>query len=234
MILALETATTVASVAVVEEGKLRGEFFLNTTKTHSQLLMPLVDQLLRFIGRDITEMQGFAVAIGPGSFTGLRIGLATVKGMAQALGKPVLGVPTLDGLAHNVSGVSGLICPVLDARKNEVYTAVYESVGNKLKRLTDYMALSPRQLREKLGSFDRPVTLLGDAVERYQEYFADLNVRVAFQANRWPRAAQIACLAEKRLQKGDVDDLYMLAPLYIRRSEAEIRWEEKYGSLQQK
>ncbi|WP_366922915.1 tRNA (adenosine(37)-N6)-threonylcarbamoyltransferase complex dimerization subunit type 1 TsaB [Metallumcola ferriviriculae] len=230
MILALETATAVASVAVIDKGKLIGEFFTNTSKNHSQSLMPLVDSLLRFVAKDIEEVAAFALAIGPGSFTGLRIGLATVKGMCIALNKPAIGVSTLDGLAMNVSGAQGLICPLLDARKSEVYTAVYNTQDNELCRLTDYMAVAPSELMEQLAKYDQPVTILGDAVDAYPEVFKEPFLRKAAQGNRWPRAAQVAQLAWQRLQRGEVDDIYNLAPFYIRRSEAEVSWESKHGT----
>ncbi len=230
MILALETATTVASAAVIDEGKLVGEFFLNTAQNHSQSLMPLVDSLLKFISTDIKEIDAFAVSIGPGSFTGLRIGLATVKGMSLALNKPILGIPTLDGLAMNVLGVEGLICPVLDARKNEVYTAVYTTEAKGLRRLTEYMSANPEQLVEKLATYDRRVTVLGDAVDTYRRHFSRSFIDFAVQANRWPRAAQVAILAWQRFQRGEADNLYTLSPLYIRRPEAEVRWQAKHGS----
>lgn len=229
MILALETATSVTSVAVINEGKLAGEFFINTTKNHSQSLMPLVDSLLGFIGVDIDNISAFAAAIGPGSFTGLRIGLATVKGMGVALNKPVLGIPTLDGLAENLRGAQGLICPILDARKNQVYTALYTSETDGMTRLTEYMAINPHQLLEKLSVHNKPVTILGDAVGVYRDIFNEPFINFAPQGNRWPRAAQVAQLAWQRYKRSDYDNVYTLAPLYIRRSEAEIRWEEKNG-----
>jgi len=233
VILALETATTVASIAIIDQDKVLGEVFLNTRKNHSEVLMPIVDKLLKFINREITDMEAFAVAIGPGSFTGLRIGLATAKGMAQALNKPVIGVPTLDGLARNLIDVNGLVCPILDARKNELYTAVYNCHEHVCERITDYMALSPQQLSERFAKFDREITILGDAVAPFGQLLinGESSISIASQANRFPRAAQIAAIAQERLERGERDDLFKLAPLYIRRSEAEIRWEEKHDSL---
>jgi len=233
VILALETATTVASIAIIDKDKVLGEIFLNTRKNHSEVLMPMVDKLLKFINREITDMEAFAVAIGPGSFTGLRIGLATAKGMAQALKKPVIGVPTLDGLARNLIDVNGLICPILDARKNEVYTAVYSCHEHVCERITDYMALSPQQLGERFAQFGEEITILGDAVLPFGQLLINgkSSISIASQANCFPRAAQIGAIAQERLERGESNDLFELAPLYIRRSEAEIRWEEKHDSL---
>ena len=233
MILAIETATTVASTALMHQGKLLGEFFLNTTKNHSQALMPLVDSLLNYAGVGIRDIAGFGVAIGPGSFTGLRIGLATVKGMAMTLDKPLFGIPTLDALAMNVEP-EGLICPVMDARKNEVYAAIYQTAdgSGRLtdKRLTDYLVEQPAALVQRLAKYGQKVTLVGDAVDRYPEEFDQHFIQLTGQANRWPRAAQVAVLTYHRFLTGGADDLFALSPLYIRRSEAEVRWEERKNS----
>ncbi|TLN04343.1 tRNA (adenosine(37)-N6)-threonylcarbamoyltransferase complex dimerization subunit type 1 TsaB, partial [bacterium] len=126
-VLGIETATQVAGVAVVNEDRLVAERFVHNRKTHSQNLLPMIQQVLEDTGISPRELGGIAVSGGPGSFTGLRIGMAAAKSMAQVLGIPVTAVPTLDALAWNVTGVEGLICPILDARKQEVYTCLYNS-----------------------------------------------------------------------------------------------------------
>jgi len=197
-VLGIDSATLVAGVAVIEEEKVIAEGFLQTRKTHSERLLPLIAQWLQEAELTLKEIDGIAVTSGPGSFTGLRIGAATAKGLAQAAGKPLVGVPTLDALALNAAGVR-LICPILNARKGEVYTALYASFSpSRLGRLSHYAAFSPAELVQRLtggempwlekplelgtgkelawGIFsgllagETPVLFLGDGVEVYRDY----------------------------------------------------------------
>lgn len=236
-VLGLDSSTPVATVALVDGEHLMGELFFNTGKTHSQRLVPMIDQLLDGAGLLLADIDAFAVAVGPGSFTGLRIGMATVKGLALATAKPVIGVPTLDALVENVVGRPGLLVPVLDARKNEVYTAVYESEQGENRRLTDYIAAAPCLLAERLtamlGSAKvQQITFLGDAVPAYREFllasFAP-DCRFASPPLALPRASQVALLGVRRLQNGEVDDVNSLVPIYVRASEAEVLWARSHG-----
>lgn len=229
-VLGLDSATNVAGIAIVDQERLVAEFFLNTGKTHSQRLMPMLARLLAEADLTLADLDGLAVAIGPGSFTGLRIGLATVKGLAQVTGLPLVGVPTLDGLAWNAAGVRGIICPVLNARKQEVYTALYQWKDEELNRLTGYLAISPEQLTGMLAQQEGPVTLLGDGVPVYGDTFTrhlGERVRYAPKTHVLPRAAQVAELGVRLLGKGHADDLHALKPIYIRPSEAEARWAQR-------
>ncbi|NPV26110.1 MAG: tRNA (adenosine(37)-N6)-threonylcarbamoyltransferase complex dimerization subunit type 1 TsaB [Firmicutes bacterium] len=241
-ILGIDSSTTVAGVAVVEDDRLVVETFLNTRKNHSQRLMPMLDAMLREADLTLADIDALAVSIGPGSFTGLRIGLATVKGLAQATGKPLIGVPTLDALALNVAGLTGLICPVLDARKNEVYMAVYQSASSlQVNRISDYLAISPTEL---IGLFQGsrffgdgasdwrhcPVTFLGDATPVYRDLLTEglgNRARWVLPTHNLIRAAQIAYLGGQRLAAGQKDDYLTIKPLYIRQSEAEVRWQSR-------
>lgn len=232
-VLAVDSSTTVAGVAVVEDDKLVVETFLNTTKTHSQRLMPMLDATLREADLTLADINALAVSIGPGSFTGLRIGLATVKGLAQATGKPIIGIPTLDALAMNAAGLPGQICPILDARKNEVYTAVYQSVDpGQVNRMSDYMAISPAELvaylKESWGQ--SPVTFLGDATPVYRDMLTTAlgdQTRWVLPTHNLIRAGQIAYLGRQKLAAGERDSYLTIKPLYIRQSEAEVKWQMK-------
>jgi len=219
----VDSTTQVAGVAVINEDKLVAESFYNTRKNHSKRLLPMIAALLAEAELKLSDLDGLAVAIGPGSFTGLRIGLATVKGLAHATGIPVTGVPTLDGLAWNAWEVPGIICPVINARRQEVYTALYRLQEGKLCRLTPYQALDPVLLTSLLQSYDMPVYFLGDGVEPYWEIWRRLGEQARFlpATITMPRAAQIARLGMEKFLSGEKDDISQLKPLYILPSPAE-------------
>ena len=230
-VLALDSATNVASCAVVTPEKILVEFNLNTRKTHSERLLPLVQQALDYADLDLSAMDGFAISIGPGSFTGLRIGLATIKALGFFTKKPVAGISTLDGLAANLpSNVSGLICPVLQARKDEVYCALYINTAGGQERISDYMAVEPGKLVSFLaGLGSSQITFLGDGLPMLPESTRDiLGERYTFAPEllRLPRAATIGFLGLERLQKGSSDDIDALVPFYIKASAAEDRMRE--------
>lgn len=228
-ILGLDSATNVASVAVVEDDKLLAEMIFNTSKTHSQRLMPMLAWMLNEAQLELKDLDGLAVAVGPGSFTGLRIGLATIKALAYVQGLPILAVPTLDGLAANLEGTEGLVCPILNARKGEVYAAVYRWNGSSQERMSGYWALSPEKLIERLRSYQEQITFLGDGVPVYgEQLLKELpQARLAACTHSLCRAGQIARLGLKKLQAGEVSDCFTLEPLYIRESEAEVKWRQK-------
>jgi tRNA threonylcarbamoyladenosine biosynthesis protein TsaB len=228
-IIGLDSATNVASVAIVDENRLLAELTFNTKKNHSQRLMPMLAWMLDEVQLSLDDISGFAVAVGPGSFTGLRIGLATMKGLAHVKDKPILAIPTLDGLAANLEGVQGIICPILNARRNEVYTALYRWNSGHCRRLTDYMALGLEKLARLLEEADEEVTFLGDGVPAYQESLKTLlpHAHYASHGNAICRGAQIARLGLEKLKQGEIADYYSLEPLYIRESEAEVKWREK-------
>jgi len=228
-VIGLDSATQVASVAVVEDDKLLAELTFNLKKNHSERLMPMLAFMLEEIDMTLDDITGFAVAVGPGSFTGLRIGLATIKGLAYVKDKPVLAVPTLDGLAANLEGCQGIICPILNARKNEVYTALYRWEGNRHRRLTKYMAIGLAALAKIIAKEGEMVTFLGDGVPVYRETLEDLIPQACFatSSNSICRGAHIARLGLDKLKQGQVSDYFSLEPIYIRESEAEVKWREK-------
>lgn len=234
-ILALETATAAASAAIWDETGPVAESFFYLPRAHSQQVMPIIDNMLRISGVTLLDLDGYAVSIGPGSFTGLRIGMATIKGLAQVSGKPLVGVCTLDALAENMIGHDGLICPILDARKNEVYTAVYRSRNWKMERLTDYLALSPGELPGLFSSSSAKVIFLGDVLPLYQEGLREvLGERAVFPRGDMimPRAAKVGYLALPRLKSGRSDNLHTLKPFYLRPSQAEVVLQQSRKKLE--
>lgn len=230
-VLALDSATNVASCAVVNPAKILVEFNLNTTKTHSERLLPLISQALEYADLSLEQMDGFSISIGPGSFTGLRIGLATIKALAYFTGKPLVGISTLDGLAANLQNLDGLICPVLRARRDEVYCALYLNASSGQERISDYMAISPEKLIGVLSQFaGSKINFLGDGITMLPDNLEDLlgiDCGNAHELYSMPRAATIGFLGLKRLEKGLYDDLDSLTPMYIKASAAEDRLREK-------
>lgn len=230
-ILAIDSATPVAGVALLNDNKLIREDFVNFKKTHSETLMPMVDKILRDCEIEIKDLAAIAVTIGPGSFTGLRIGLAAAKGLSLASAKPIIGISTLDVLAHNLAYTNSLVCPLLDARKQEVYTAFYDASELYPRRLTKDLACSPEELIERLKEkaaemAKENIILLGDGFNPYSEFFRDAlqeRLRVPPPHLMLTRAAALGSLACLRWEQDDFDDALALRPVYVRLSEAEYR-----------
>lgn len=231
-VLSIESSTASAACAVVEDGKLLGEVSLNDKKQHSVILMPIVDSLLKDLKLDIKDIDAFIVSSGPGSFTGLRIGMATAKGLAQANNRPFIGISSLDALAFNLAYTSDIICPILDALRDNVYTALYLFENGSLKRISDYMAVHIDELisliKEKAPS---QVTFVGDALYKFRNkleesfdavYFAPAHLNLA-------RASSLGELGLIRLLEGQEDDLLTYSPIYLRKSQAEREYENKTG-----
>ena len=220
IVMGIDSSTQVNTIALLQGGQLLCEAVLNTRKNHSQRLMPMIDTLLKEAELGIENVDGVAVSLGPGSFTGLRIGMATGKALAWSLSKPLVGISSLDGIAFNAQGVTGTICPILNARRNQVYTAIYKMNKGELEKTSDYMAVEPMELIKQLQNHEQ-VTLLGDGIEEFISIFTEsLGDRLVIpsSANRLPRASHIAYLGWKRLLKGEEDDVINLAPLYIRKA----------------
>ncbi len=227
-LLALDTSTKVAGVALMEEGMLVCEANLNSGLTHSERLMPLVDQCFRLAGWQPAELDAIAVVAGPGSFTGVRIGVATAKGMAEALGKPVVAVNTLEVLAAGFPGFAGVIAPVLDARRDQVYCAAYDGNQNEL------LAPAPLALGELLAhpaiAGAQAVMFCGDGVTPHRTAIAEAlgdQARFAPPHLILQRAGSAAHLAWKRLIAGLTMDPADLLPIYLRKSSAEQVLEKK-------
>ncbi len=227
LVLGIESSTMQGGVALVGETGLVAEYILNVQVTHSERLLPAMDRLLADAGVGLDALDGLAVSIGPGSFTGLRIGLSTAKGLAYATGLPLVGVPTLEVLAWGVPYASVPVCPVLDARKQEVYAALYRYEQGALVPVMQPTALAPEAL---CGRIRRPTLFLGDALTEYGDLFRRLlgeKLLVPPAACRGARPASVADLGRRRLQRGERDALEAIVPLYLRPSEAELRLRQK-------
>jgi tRNA threonylcarbamoyladenosine biosynthesis protein TsaB len=228
LILSIETSDYMGGVALVRDGRPVAEVGLASKETHSRRLMVVIKWLMQKLGADWSDLDILAVSLGPGSFTGLRIGLATAKGLAFALGLPLIGVPTLDALASHVIACKGdLVCPVLDARKSEVYTALYQIRNSgELEKISPYQAISPEELAVFVP-YGRKVLLLGGGLLLYQDIFVHgLGNRAVIVPSHMAhvRAASVGVLAELRWQKEKrPDDFKTLKPIYVRPSEAEAK-----------
>lgn len=235
-VLAVDSSGLVASVAVVEEDILLAEYTMNYKKTHSQTLLPMLNEVKQMIDLDLNSVDAIAVASGPGSFTGLRIGSATVKGLGLALDKPIVEVPTLAGLAYNLCGTTHLVCPLMDARRNQVYTGVYgfEAIEESWKMATvkEQCAVDVTEILETLNELGRPVIFLGDGVPVYKEQIAKLcKVPYTFAPagmNR-QRAASIGSLGVIYAKEGSCVTAAEHQPEYLRKSQAEREREEANG-----
>lgn len=232
LVLGIDTATKVAGAAIVDEGRLVSERFISNQRTHSVNLLPMVKQVIEDAEITPADLGGIAVAAGPGSFTGLRIGMAAAKTLSQVLNLPLIGVSTLEALAFNLAGYSQPVCPILDARKNEVYTALYTFQGHKLQEQLAPMATGIEELLNNLKGNADQVVFLGDAVPVYREKIVQiLGDKALFAANinMMPRAAATAQLGLEKIMAGERAGLE-LEPTYIRPSEAEVTWQKKQQS----
>lgn len=227
-VLGIETATSVTGVALMDNDRLVAEYLINNQKTQSVNLMPLIKRALQEANILPEQLKAIAVSTGPGSFTGLRIGISTAKTLAQVWELPVIGVNTLEALAYPFTGLKGYLCPVLNARKNEVYTALYETKDNSLICRFGPLALSPFELASKIHTMaGQPIAMLGEGVLIYkhiwQEYLTGL-VTYLPAVVYFPRGAAIAALGWQILKvNGEIDPL-QLKPYYLRLPEAEIKW----------
>jgi len=230
-ILSIDSATEAASCSVIEDDTLLGEITFNYKKQHSVILMTIIDNLLKNINKTINDIDGFVVSKGPGSFTGLRIGMATIKGLSQGTNKPFVSVSSLDSLAYNLAYTDGIICPILNALRGNVYTAIYCFDDNKLKRLTEYMVISLDELIPLIKEKNKPVTFIGDGIPLFKEKIKDSisNVKFAPTSLNFVRASALGELGLEKLLEGEYDDLYTSAPIYIRKSQAEREYEKRTG-----
>jgi tRNA threonylcarbamoyladenosine biosynthesis protein TsaB len=230
-LLAVETSTLTGAVALLESGGMVAESRVSVAVTHGERLMAAIDGVLQAARWRLADVEAFAVALGPGSFTGLRIGVSTVKSLAFATGKPVAGVPTLDALAWTMPYCAYSVCPILDAKKDEVYTALYRTLEGRLELLDAPRAVAPRTLAEELrATTEGPVVFLGDGVAAFAPVLAGVlgtRARMAPAALRLPSAVTVGELAGAALARGEAADPAGLVPLYLRPSEAELARERR-------
>lgn len=227
-ILGIDTSSDVASVALAEDNKLIAEYTLNFKKTHSERLMPMIETMLMSCGHKIEDVDAFAVAVGPGSFTGLRIGIATAKGLAHACNKPVVPVGTLEALAYNLPHCEHLIVPIMDARRDQVYTATYIWDEDGFREIEEPRAVSIEECVEDCGNFV-DVVFVGDGVPVHKDYIISKlgdHAKFSTAGNTLQRGSSVAELGilhyDNKVQCYDVE------PLYLRKSQAEREYEEKH------
>ena len=227
-ILALDSSALVASVALCEDETLLGEITLNNGNTHSETLLPMIEFLLSNASLTVNDIDLFAVSNGPGSFTGVRIGVATVKGLAFGTEIPCIGVSTLEALAHRLASEDGLICPVMNARRKQVYTALFRAENGTLTRLMPDSAIAITELDERLSAYSSPVRLVGDGYEITEPLLTHPIRPVApyFRSQNAYSVAQIARL--KYLPEAVASDT-ALSPVYLRLSQAERERAERHG-----
>lgn len=229
-ILALDSSGLVASVAVTEDDNLLGEYTINYKKTHSQTLLPMLDEVAKMIELDLKTVDVIAVSAGPGSFTGLRIGSATAKGLALALDKKIVSVPTVDALAYNIWNCTDVICPLMDARRQQTYTGLYTFEDGRMQTLLPQCVVQIEEIINKVNDMGKPVVFLGDGVPVFADFIAQ-HCKVPYQyapahCNK-QRAASVATLGAILYGEGKAEPAAEHKPDYLRLSQAERERQEK-------
>ena len=229
-ILAVDTSAVCASVAVVENGRIRAQSSTNAGLTHSRTLLPMIDALLQNSETPLTSIDCFACAVGPGSFTGIRIGIAAIKGLCDGTGKQALAVSTLEGLAYNLLGQDVLACAVMDARCNQVYTALFDVHGDTVTRLTADDARKIEDLGKLLEQYkDRRIVFVGDGADKCAQ---SLPYPAAPALTRFQNAASVALAAERSFDESRLLDAQQLLPVYLRLPQAERELRAKRNASQ--
>jgi len=229
-ILGIDGSGLSASVAILEDEKLIAEYTINNKLTHSQTLLPMINEICQMVKLDLSTLDAIGVTSGPGSFTGLRISAGTAKGMALGLELPIVGIPTLDAIAHNIPYTDYLICPIMDARRSHLYSALYKWEEDVLNRLTEHMIIPTVDVIKTLAERDQKVIFMGDGIDVYKEeitnslgdkaYFAPPSLRLQ-------RASTVALLAMEKARQGETISHMDYAPAYLRPSQAEREYKER-------
>lgn len=224
-ILSAECSATPCSVAIIENGKVLASAFTNVKLTHSQTLMPMVESVLKASLTDVDDIEALAVSVGPGSFTGVRIGISAVKGLAQAKNLPCIAVSSLEAMSENYSDTDCIVCAVMDARCKQVYNALFESKDGKIKRLCEDRALSINDLMfeiKKLSKKKLPIYIVGDGAEIFYSAVKGFkNVILADEHRRFQSAVGVSVVAEKLVLSGETLSVGELEPKYLRLPQAE-------------
>ena len=224
LILALDSSAAPASAALLEDGRIISEFYMHTKQTHSQTLMPMVESVLRLSGRTLDDVDRIAVSAGPGSFTGVRIGVSCVKGMAMARNIPCAGVSTLRAMAENARGMEGVVCAVMDARCGQVYNAMFRVSGDSVERLCPDRALAIADLYAECAPYGAALLLVGDGAELCHRTFSAFGARLLPPMQRFQRAAGVALAAAETDETVTSD---ALMPVYLRLPQAERELRKK-------
>lgn len=230
-ILGIDTSTKICSLGLVEENNILAEYNLSSyyQKT-SSILVSTIKDMLGGVGLKLSDIDGIAVSIGPGSFTGLRIGLGVAKGLSYASSIPLLAIPTLDALAFSLKGIPFLVCTILESKKDEVYSAAFREVDG-LNKVVDYNCGDINSLLLKLSSLKEKIVFIGEGIIKYRKIIeGKLGRKASFVGPHLalPRGVNVAFLGLEKLKKGEAENIYTLLPLYLRKSEAEIIWEKKF------
>ena len=218
-ILAVDSSAKACSVALTDGDKIIGSFFINTALTHSQTLVPMIDAVLNSTSTELSDVDAFAVSAGPGSFTGVRIGVAAIKGMAMPLDKPCVSVSTLEAMTHNLINEDCVVCAVMDARCNQVYNALFRITGGKIERLCEDRALSINELYDEIKTYEEKIILVGDGAELCYNSYKELStcIFIAPEHIRYQNAAGVAMAARTNPQITAAE----LMPTYLRLPQAE-------------
>ena len=223
LLLAIESSGLVASVALMTEDKLIGEYTTNFKKTHSQTLLPMLDEVVKMTGISLDSVDAIVISGGPGSFTGLRIGAATAKGLGLALDKPLVNVPTVDALAYNLYGTEQIICPIMDARRQQVYTGLYTFEGDEFRVLCPEKAVEIGDIVQEINTMGKPVVFLGDGVPVHRAFIEEhIQVACSFAPPHLnaQRAGALAALGKIYFEEGRLETADEHVPEYLRLSQA--------------
>lgn len=232
-ILGIDTSTMAANVAVLEDDKLICEYTINTKKTHSQKLMPMIENMLKLSDIEIKDIDAIGICVGPGSFTGLRIGMATAKAMSHVNNIPLIGVNSLEILGANMDLCNKKICSILDAQRNQVYTCKYIVEENKSKELEEIRIMPIDDLLEELSATNEEWVIVGEAVYKYKEKIESVsNITIPYSVNHITKASSLCVVAKNKFEQNiEVHNCYDINPMYIRKSQAEEQYEEKQKRL---
>lgn len=227
-ILALDTSATSASVAILKDDFLVGEFYINTKLTHSQTIMVMVENILKSLMINISDIDLFAVNVGPGSFTGIRIGVSAIKGMSMVEDKPCVAVSTLYSVAQNLVICNGIICSVMDARCNQVYNALFRCESGVISRINDDRAILIDDLKDELSNYNEPIYLVGDGADICYDVMKDIsNINITPPNLKYQHSYGVGICALEKYSKGEYISSEMLVPSYLKLPQAERELKSK-------
>ena len=232
-VLGIDTSSNATSIAVIEDNKLICEYTVNTKTTHSQKLMPMIENMLKISEINVNDMDMISICQGPGSFTGLRIGMATAKALSHVNNLPIVGVNSLELLAGNMDLSDKKICSILDAQRTQVYMGQYKFENNKLVEIKSVDVVEIDELLEELKSSNEEWILVGEAVYKYEDKIKEIeNICVPAPSHNVNKASSLCTIAMSKYDQNiDVYDCYTINPVYIRKSQAEVQYDEKMKRL---